>query len=756
MNSPSVSCTHYWEKGGTLVASGKDVGTDVGIPPDQSFSTKGTYLCQVEITKEVVAENKYLFLGEIGDASYVEVLTVDGKYVRTLPITHGLSPDPNIKPVYTRYIPFVISLRDLYVVDGVHSFKVRYQDLFPFQVGLRSGPPTVESVDGAVLKALATSKSFIWYFSELLFLGFLAVWIITLSNIQFLRRVLLLFTTLFSAIVILQITALPRTFLPIPLAIWLNDMLRLISFPIYSVLFFSFFKTRENSLRNTFLFVQIWGTIAAVSLLSFNHERTVAYLFRYATCLVLLGGLPFIIAGILVLRNRILFTAAPEKPSVLASIYIALGSIFVLDFFNLAILQSRYNYLQNYLFFSGMMTMFWQLQNLEDPADIDFRAKIEVTKKNALKLIARTDVEDADILKKFTWDLASIIKAERVSLSEVVDGKIRFFGIKGFYTNTHGLSEMGTESLSMEAVKSNEIKTAVRGTENETSDVVVIPLNGDNGVVGIFCASNFEHGRISPFFVNRLDTLKNEVEPILNLALASKQLKAKDRLIQMMRNRVHSLQLESEQFFLKNFDMASGFGGHTFIFADLVDSVGLNERYRNQGLVEKTIDEHLKLVWERFKNLGIILSRTRGDLISIIVPDQSIDINQSDGVKRCQKIMEFLATSSEQFQKIAKSNGIGWPMHYRFAMSRVRGKLTSSDNDMSLKPFTLLVDEAIDAAARVINAVAVTDECILMEPVFPFIERGHNIIEMPPERLKGKGMSVRLLILLASHKNDAA
>jgi len=53
----------------------------------------------------------------------------------------------------------------------MHHFEIRYKDIIPLQVGIRSGAPTVENLKGTLLRTLAFSKAFIFHIVQLV--GFL-------------------------------------------------------------------------------------------------------------------------------------------------------------------------------------------------------------------------------------------------------------------------------------------------------------------------------------------------------------------------------------------------------------------------------------------------------------------------------------------------------------------------------------------------------------------------------------------------------
>lgn len=84
-----ASCVHYWLDGSRLVPSGKVVGVDVG---DSPYGDVGEYRCSLRVERSDLSVAPYLFLGEIGDASYFELIKINGVLEKTIPFTHGLDP----------------------------------------------------------------------------------------------------------------------------------------------------------------------------------------------------------------------------------------------------------------------------------------------------------------------------------------------------------------------------------------------------------------------------------------------------------------------------------------------------------------------------------------------------------------------------------------------------------------------------------------------------------------------------------------
>lgn len=757
--SSQVICEHYWERGEKVIRSDRTVGQDVGNPPAEEFDRTGSYLCRVLLSKNDVQNGRYLFVGEVGDASYLRVLRVNGRPVERLAINHGLSPNKESEAVYTRYWPFWLPVRDIFIEDGIHEFGIRYKDLFPFQVGIRSGPPTLELWPGVLKRALTCSPAFTIHVIQFLTFILLALSFATVPKLRPAERLVFASACIASAWVILQLSAIPRSFIPQAWATRLNDFSQLLSFPLLGAALLQFFQPARSDTRRRILVSHFTAACACVGYLWLLPTRDMNYLRIYGLFLLLTGGIPCFLLGLGIKRGWLSFNGGPVVPRSVPFLFLGLGVLYAFDIVNLSLLQSRFYYFNHFLFFSSLLVCIWRLHGDVGPNELKLRNELDSQNRRAYGAIASNSQDEVGTLRTFTEDIARLLESGRISILEVVDSMLRFVGHYGAYTNTQGLHEVRVPSLVSSAIESGEIqygRMPSRLDPRLETDVVVIPLHNNSRVIGVLSATEFEGGQLPLFYKDRLQTIKHECEPVLSLLLSERHNRSKDRLITMMRNRTHPLQLRSEEYFLKNFDISPTIQSHAFIYGDLVGSVILNERYKSTNAVERAIDEHLSEVWERFKHLGVVVSRTNGDMISFVVPNQVSDKSEKEAVLRCFEILEYLSWSGSELQQIGRKHGISMALQYRFAMSRIEKPLFAKPGDESLKSFNLLVDEAIDAAARVISSVALDGECIVMEPARTCLETAPGLVEVDSQRLKGKKVAVRLWTLRGDNLRDAA
>ena len=755
-----VSCQHYWEGPGGYVASGLRVGHDVGTPPDPSYSKSGAYICHVRLTKKDAVRSQYLFIGEVGDASYVQVLRVNGKSTERIPVNHGLSAD-TAASFYTRYWPFVVSIRDLYEGDGEYQFLIKYLDIIPHQAGIRSGDVTLEDFSGVIRRVLTCSPAFTFHVLQIIFFCLLSLSFLVWPKLPARHRLLFAASALVSAGVILQITAIPRTFFSAIVAVRLNDFMQLLSFPLMGASLLSFFKVRSKQKQRVFIVAHTAAVFCAIIICIKAEHNDSLYMALWGSSLLLLGGGPCFWFGYGIIKNKFDFLGGPKTPKHLGYIYATLGALYLFDIVNLLALNSRYYYFNHYLFFSIIMTTIWRMQINIGPNEILLRAALDEQNRGAYQHITNGRTDELDALRIFTEKFATLLGSSRMSIQEVVGDRLRFLGHYGLYKNIQGLHEIKTASLVAKAIDTGIVqfdRMPSTTSSGVATDVVVLPLESNSIVIGVLCATDFTGSghRLPAFYRERMERIRRECEAVFALLLSEHRNRSNDRLIQMMRNRTHPLQLKSEEYFLNNFDISPKIQSHAFIYGDLVGSVELNEKYKETNAVECAIDEHLAMVWNRFKHLGVVVSRTKGDMISFVVPNQVTDLSEREAVLRCYQVLRYISQSQPELRTIAKKYKISVDLQYRFAMSRVQRPLAESSADASLRSFNLLVDEAIDTAARIVSGVALDGECLILEPAKNALTEVGEIFELEPQRLKGKSASVRLWSLNGNVLRDAA
>ena len=210
----------------------------------------------------------------------------------------------------------------------------------------------------------------------------------------------------------------------------------------------------------------------------------------------------------------------------------------------------------------------------------------------------------------------------------------------------------------------------------------------------------------------------------------------------MMRGRVHPHQTLSEEYFLENFEFSTTLKTHALIRGDLVGSTSLNEVY-GAKMIEEIIDKYFLELFEKYKDQGIILNRLNGDEVYFIFPALSLDTENSQCVEKCYLFLQDINSHEESLAVISKERGVFMPLRYRFVMN-------TADNlksDVALKSMNQVADGELDAMKRVLDYVAAEGECVVMENAFNLLTDKNELIELSPQRLRGKLKNIRLFSL---------
>lgn len=755
LDATKIECEHYWLKGEERIASGKVVGTDVGESP---FGKMGSYECHAKLTLSDLRNAPFLFIGEVGDCSYFELISTPNviNYTHRI-IKHGLDPRDATEAWYSRYIPFVVPLDTIYATEGEYRFRIVYRDLVPMQVGIRSGPLTLENWKGVFKRAFLSAPAFTYHFLQVAFLLLSAVGFCFWPGMPIRRRLLLSASAITGALVIVQITAVPRSFFSPSVALHLTVLLQLVAFPFLLLSLLDFLKPSDCSKMKMWKLLYLAITCLALGVLGYLEPTGSNYFALFGFLLMLLIVVPLIGLSLQLNSGKLRFRGGIDTPRFLPRILLVLGVLYTLDLINLVFLHGRFYYYNHYLLYVGITLLCKRLQYIETLNEGRFRSNLEKVKRSALDAISGPQEFSEDPLKRFISDVGLLIRANRVSIAEMCDERLKFLGLQGAYSSPHGLQPVVPGSVIDRCIKTGQPQVGslpLREDPEINSDYLVLPLRNHGKVVGVLNVTAFERGQLSAFVSDRISTLQHECEAILNVLLAQRHNQAQGRLLQMIRLRTYPLQLESEEHFLRNFDVSPTLSEHAFIMGDLVDSTILNERFGG-GPVEQAMDAHLNLVWSRFKHLGVVLSRTKGDSVSVIVPNQSIDSSAADAVLRCYEVLRFLAGAEEEFHKLTKENGIALKIRYRFAMSKVKTPLLSEDASGSIKASHLIVDASMDAAARAIGSIALAGECLVLQPARELLFSVTDLVVIPPHRVKGKAAPMSVF-LISNQKSSAA
>ncbi len=734
----NISCDHF-SMGGKR--TGLVPGQDLGV--DSARYGSGYYECKVNLTDADVLNGKYVYVGEVGDASYIEFVSGPRGGLQRPIITHGLAPSLTVKPRYLRFLPLTFSVRDLYDSPGKHVFRIYYRDLVPKQTGLRSGLPTVEGLSGVVKRAIWNSPGLTYHLLQaiLLLFGFLGVALFW-QRVPIRARLLFSLSFLGAAATITSITAIPRYLIDDPiLIVRLNDSINIATFALIGHVFNLYLRPVSPQLV---LLLRILRTVAPstfILLLLATHPDSSIYLPLYSFGLFFAGGLYPLISGLSLIRRTAHLSVSAMSITWPGLILVMCGVMMTWDtLVNIMIFDIRWYFLVHYFYFVPMLVTATAIKSLKDHSASDFHTQLALLKELCVKDIISDN--GAFTLNGLCTSLAGLFNASRISILELVGTSHKFLGFFGAFDVPSGLQDLDLNSPLAECTTAGKItvgksmrRSLLKGSPAVQTEYVLIPLFSGGRIKGALCVTDFQMGTLLPFLKERLASVAKELEILLSLLLSERQNRSKATLLEMTRIRSNKLQITSEEYFLDNFRVSQTQAFPAFLMGDLVDSTPLRSQYGDK--VRTAIDQQLDYIFEKFKHLGITLSREKGDFVSVSVPNQYSDPNPSAAARRAYEIATFLANPDEAFKSIPKDQGIRSPFLFNFVCSSVDTPIDFDFAGGLLPSFTQLSNSAIDSASRVLDNVCRGGEVLVLGTVVEALDSGDALFCLPPRRLKG-------------------
>jgi GGDEF domain-containing protein len=764
----TVQCEHFWiqqlPSGNTkFVPSNKPVGIDPGPSP---FGTDGVYRCHADFSSIKEGQEGYLYIGEVGDASdLIFERNAHEAGANVIQVSHGIDPD-GIEPVsYLRFLPFVVPASRFFKGLGGYEFSVFYKDIVPGQTGIRSGPPAILNGKELASRIFKDFKGELFYLLQLLTAMSLLPFIFLSRKISPFRALALSTLSILTASLFFSFTAIPRNLLNPIFAVRAHDFLLVVVTILGNCSVLLFYKMRfpKKSRKELLIFS---GTMTLLLSVLCTPSFPVEGLIKGQALAMLLGGslLPLYIFFEIYRGNIASRVDLDLKGSAVLTVLVFKASVMGWDAVNLGFMDGRYGFYTGKIYFLPSLLLLLYLEFKSAQSELRFRRNLSLTRGELMKTLSTSSVEDSFVLTSFAEHVARLCHSEKVSISEILpDGKIRLVGKFGNYTDADRALYLDEKSLSALALDKLEIQMASlpkilpdHQLSTELSEYVIVPLRNSEEYPGLLCMTNFDRGIFPPFISERIQLLQAECEVLFHLMKSKRDNRAKARLLQTTRLKVHPLQVESESWFLESFQISGKYAEPAFIYGDVVDSVSINELFGGETL-RKVIDAQLSAIFSSNRELGVILSRDRGDSVSLVIPNQSDDLSENDATARAFKVLNSIRDLSDRFAEISKSNGISIPLRYRFVLSV--GKIALQDkhentDGAGLTSFSLLADSAIDEAARIVSNVCLPGEYLLTEHAFRkagSIEQ--EVIELPSNRLKGKTSS-SLVYCLAKAKNS--
>jgi len=775
-HASEVACVHFWETEAGPVPSGKEVGIDVGRRDQDSgaaylgtSSARGHYDCKVWISEQDMRSGRFLYIGEVGDASALHVVKAPmnhGKF--PLPVFHGLSDDLSSTPTYTRPFPFWVPLRDIYVGEGEYDLRISYQDLVYPQTGIRSGAVSLEDLRGLIKRFFRDAPRMNIFLLEAFLLIFSAIACLFWLGTPWRQRWPIFMGAVAGAWVVFSGTSAPRFFMDPLLAIKLNDIGAIFAFPLVTNSLRSVTIGYRAMTWNLLLCAQLLACFVVGSCLLMSDSSSSHYLYLYFGSMTLTAGVVPLCLAVEAARGRLQDRGSIRYNHVLAVVLSFLGGVGVWDLsINTFVLKYRFEFFLYYAYFSVATGYVFTVSRMESSNDRRFSDGLSEFKQKSLEAIA---LEGGDNLP-FTRALAilsHLVGSGRASIQEINGRRSRLLGASGDYDLAEEWKELGSGSPIAKSVSglgtivvqraashyhlgkrlSTKTKCGTASSLGPEEEYAILILRTTPGVCGALCLTGFKNRRLSGFLKARLERVVKDVDLIFSLAISQRWNRAFNAIMQANRLRIYPLQISCEKYFLENFQMSTALREPCFIVGDVVDSTPLKQSYA-EDVIAAIIDEQLEFLFAKFNHFGIVISRFEGDAVSIMVPNQRGDESAKSAVQRGFVILSFLANPDAAFIKIARNHGVILPVGYKFVMSAAKIRSTSLGEGKSAEAedssghalvlaFQQISSTHIDVATRILKNVAVADECLVVGWVADQLDQADGrLLPLPPHRLKG-------------------
>ncbi len=754
-------CEHFWRNlEGEYEISGKVVGENVGISPfltvEQKMSRSGglgKYTCILEINRDDVLNGLYFYIGEVGDASTLKVVSTPLGLSQKLPISHGLYEDTGKKAEYYRVVPFWVNLRDIYEGDGEHRVDIIYSDIVFPQSGMRSGLPTVEDFQGVVKRFISDSPRIT------VFLGFCLVYLFCLfigvfwKGVPLKNRWGIVSASMASFCVIFSITTIPRMLIDPFLAIKMNRVITVVA-PL--LLFWPFFNyLKFNSKSHVYLSIYSQLVMAVIGVLVLWNLPPESFLFGtlYWGFIVIQLGLYPIVLSILSWKGQLQGAFSSSHSKIPQYLFFLLGSVVIRDVLAQTVF-SDFNsvFYSHFVFFNLLLATLIYLQLAHQKNILDFQNEIQMIKNRAIAMIIKPATHNL-VFNNLAKDLGVLSKAGRVSISELVDSNShRFVGYSGNFKNILGIQKIENNSRIHTIVEQNKTQFWLQVPKfgfdsstgsDEKTDVAIIPFHFKDRVIGFACFTNFQGGSIPRFVRDRLELIREECGILLSVFLQESIAEKQSKLLEINRLRVYPLRQESELYFFNHFGVNDQIGSPTFLLGDMVNSTVLRKEYGNR--LARTVNLQLKQLFEEFKQDGIVIDLLKGDEVQIVIPNQDVDSSTAVSANKALKLVKYISDSQSAFNQIPQIE-LGVHINYRFVVSQCTVDEREEGKGQAFRLFKYMSHSEIDHVARVLNNVASAGECIVLDSVFNQLSDTSDFFALKPFRLKGVPNSLNLYV----------
>ncbi|MGE4232514.1 MAG: hypothetical protein AB7F43_04210 [Bacteriovoracia bacterium] len=725
-----MNCTVFEEfaDGARRSRLDKEVGKDLG----RDFSNEGYYDCQMDLGKEVESSG-FLYIGEVGDASSLTIITPKG---RSIYISHGIN-NKGTESFYMRYIPFFVEISRFFDTSGVYHFKLKFTNIFPPQKGLRSGIPVVVDLKSLILKVIWDSRTISYYIILALFIFAIFLDDLISRRISRVSSGFLISTIL----VLVSLSAVPRTFLKPLVAVRLNDCVHMIHY-------FLFFRVLVESVRENYTSrvgkVLTSGLLVGALIYTFFGYWNLTFTGLVYTMFFLAPIGLFLRSTFL---GKVKYRFGRVFPNWLRFSVVSVFLIYSLDFCNLLFLNSSLPYISHLIGIPVLLIVYKFIRRDRIIMFETLERLSESIRRSTVEYSALKAGETQKSIRQIVKSLGFAVRSGTVSIMREKGEKVFF--VVSLDENSEKFSQ-----LYVKYEDTKFIKNVIHGTSN----VYYAEAEGEPLAIYPVTASGDDRLHISftGFFENRVPDNMDEILSFVSLDLESfartfswkEHAIDQNRLLLAMRGRVHWLQNLTEEYVLTNFLISENVGLVAVIRGDMAYSTSYNELFGVET-ISSVVDRYFETLWKTSSELGFVINRINGDEVFFIFPPLFAD-EKKDVVKRAFILLQKLYNHEVELEKIVQQHNINVPIKFRFVLTTISAPVA---NDLSIKSINQVPDTEMDSAKRVLDSIAHEGECIVLEEAMKHIqEEADNVIELPPTRMRGKLKSSRCFSLFKSNK----
>ncbi len=720
----TIGCKHFFIVNKKWTLSKKQIGKDLGFNTPKS----GVYRCKTYLSKQLVESRKFLYIGEVGDSSYAQIIAPSNKSTY---VSHGLDHRNVSEALNTRILPFYINISNFVEKNGAYEIRIFYKNLDRWHNGIRSGQPSLLNLRGLFWRTIISSGRLIGGLTGcLLILGmFLLMLLIFNMSIKVkLRNLLFVFTNILS---LLSITGIFRIFLSGDTGLKLNNILHVANFAVFLYLINEFLVCKNRKWER---FYKLFYCISALIFL--GCELVKAELIDGALSAILLlqifFPLCFISAGLVC--NSIDFNWRTEKRKPHTILFLTLSLLWAWDLINYSVFSSQYPYASQYITcWLYSLTLVYLTNDLQNSRN-KFLLQFHNTKAHVFHGLSEGLVykKSLTIMLKL---VSEVFRARNIIM-------LRYF--KGSYISISNL----TDDTVLDSVDQSTYFDDAEAIKLRKS-FYTLELKSKERTHGLLVLNQLDSEPISQFAIEQSEFIQSELSQFMSLINFKQDVEDKSFLIQNLRSQMHPLQIESEQNFLDNFISNRNIPALAFIKGDLCDSVSLNQIYGNE-VIEEVLDEYLAIIYEQVKGDGVIVKRQDGDEISLFISPTNNDTTLIDFYTRCEKIGHLINELDERLKLIVKKNLINRPFELKYYLG-----CQEVDHFQEYRNISLLTGTEFDLGSRVLSQFANPREIITNEIIYNNSKFKENYLPLRSVRPRGSLKSVSLYSYLGRFKKRA-